>query len=1239
MAAMTSSTQLPSTSKSNFNDSTSLLINFDALEDGDDEDLQTHVEALNVLLQLDQILNDCLMEDGEVMDDMNSTTSFILNNTSDVSQAFSDDFVQFDRNVCSTSGQMATQTTRSRSSSCSTSSRSRRNSKSDSDLRSSSGSIQLSIEECLNDLDEYLRSFDVESLDLSSHLNALGKRESLTTLTRSASDCRSRSAELIRNHALRATIAAIKHNASQTRQRVQTNGTPGGSVINPPLIDTSNKRTSGIPDVVIPIDWNWLEGQRQQPGVVIDHMATSNTTSSGSSGGGGGERHTWVRTSMRRLEPLRISDNVNASTMPPDGPTRPISAPSRITVQNHVARSRSRSREVRENLTSRDRARSSSASSRSRRARSLSSVSSLPSSIDSSPSCTPIPTISHGVANSVPSYEQTDAENSNNNNRTCDRSQRNDMPEVESPLGQWPHSMSSTLAYLGCTLGIFNISRFAILSVHFGANFIFQFLIISVCIGIPLFTLYQCLGQQLAAGVIDMWRISPMFQGVGVSLLFFQVLTGLYSIVGISWMFVYFRDAFVTKFERYRWAEPFIYYRNEIQLPINGSYKLSETIPDYLSGVVFQRHHLVSGNAYGTIKFQPAFNLAVVWMIVFVSLSKGLRSYGKVIYVFTLMPIFGMVILCTKLLGLMPTDAVNNIFPETSWNEFFINSRSWMAACQEAFLTWGVLGAAVMQIASHNKNKKLLQRDSSLISFITITVLVLAAFLANTCVHILKMHGYIYQPDSFEKLSTYTFLRHVSEPLPASMAATPVRYMHHHSFILGDRVTRPGIDPATESGYQVLRFATELIPTTFSLLGTEKVSPFWTVLFYFVLILFGIAQQLAIWHCVITGIMAIKAKLLKSWETTITFFSCACGFLLGLPMTTEYGIYVVYFLDMTVGGIWWVIVVILLQIIAVFMVRGRPYSGDMLVTALFRKNGPGQWVSLPVILSFIWNVVLPVVLMVWCITFFKNGNFRELFIWHHGPSLEYWPLWARQVGSLIQLLPVLGVPFIAVIQSYRYLNNGPNDILERIQLLYRPPLGEHMDDLAIQEAAAASMNNNTNTTNTVSEDPPPKYTPPPSYTTATGARIAKLLRQSFRRSVRRIANVLGEASGTRNRTQTDSGAQTTQPPPPDYHDVLVEMHQNRDVAVNIPETRDRMIQRELATIATSSTGLTAADVACILRSSFRRSTVRTLRRDAQADTTMASLSAENLVDSAAPIGETSLVLHSTNNDKDESTVI
>lgn len=79
----------------------------------------------------------------------------------------------------------------------------------------------------------------------------------------------------------------------------------------------------------------------------------------------------------------------------------------------------------------------------------------------------------------------------------------------------------------------------------------------------------------------------------------------------------------------------------------------------------------------------------------------------------------------------------------------------------------------------------------------------------------------------------------------------------------------------------------------------------------------------------------------------------------------QLGIYIVYFLDFTVGGIWWLILVILLQIVAVFMVRGRPYSGDNLVTALFSPNNHPCILSwAPAMLSFTWNVILPVALMV-----------------------------------------------------------------------------------------------------------------------------------------------------------------------------------------------------------------------------------------------------------------------------------
>lgn len=77
----------------------------------------------------------------------------------------------------------------------------------------------------------------------------------------------------------------------------------------------------------------------------------------------------------------------------------------------------------------------------------------------------------------------------------------------------------------------------------------------------------------------------------------------------------------------------------------------------------------------------------------------GLRSYGKVVYVFTLVPVFGTLILCTKLLGLTPPGTIHQLFPATVWSEFFINSKSWIAASSEVFLTWGLLGAAAMQVS------------------------------------------------------------------------------------------------------------------------------------------------------------------------------------------------------------------------------------------------------------------------------------------------------------------------------------------------------------------------------------------------------------------------------------------------------------------------------------------------------------------------------------------------------------
>lgn len=63
--------------------------------------------------------------------------------------------------------------------------------------------------------------------------------------------------------------------------------------------------------------------------------------------------------------------------------------------------------------------------------------------------------------------------------------------------------------------------------------------------------------------------------------------------------------------------------------------------------------------------------------ISFYSYNTGLKSYSKVICVFSLVPVFGMFMLCTKMMGLAPIIGFqhHDIFPETDWSEFFLNTK------------------------------------------------------------------------------------------------------------------------------------------------------------------------------------------------------------------------------------------------------------------------------------------------------------------------------------------------------------------------------------------------------------------------------------------------------------------------------------------------------------------------------------------------------------------------------------
>lgn len=143
---------------------------------------------------------------------------------------------------------------------------------------------------------------------------------------------------------------------------------------------------------------------------------------------------------------------------------------------------------------------------------------------------------------------------------------------------------------------------------------------------------------------------------------------------------------------RYLWQERFDSFRGYQNV---SALRLSENIADYFNGVVLQRLSAVANTHDGKMRFQLAFNVCIVWILIFILLCRGIRSLGQIIIGMAMFCFLGLTAVCIKFLTLLSFETIQDIFPTTDWQEFFANSNSWSVAAQEAFLTWGLLGKRI----------------------------------------------------------------------------------------------------------------------------------------------------------------------------------------------------------------------------------------------------------------------------------------------------------------------------------------------------------------------------------------------------------------------------------------------------------------------------------------------------------------------------------------------------------------
>lgn len=218
-----------------------------------------------------------------------------------------------------------------------------------------------------------------------------------------------------------------------------------------------------------------------------------------------------------------------------------------------------------------------------------------------------------------------------------------------------------------------------------------------------------------------------------------------------------------------------------------------------------------------------------------------------------------------------------------------------------------------------------------------------------------------------------------------------------------------------ESGYQVLRYITEIFPAILAL-EQQAMNWIWAAISFGTFFLLGLAQMCAMFKPI--------SNMLGN-NTNSVLLTIVSSLLLSIVFITEIGINILHYMDLVFGGSWILPILWSAQIIGVFLIRGRPYNGDDLVNDL---KLPG---SLSAFLALSWNVLLPIGLVTLAIMDYKTSLSNQFYHWR---GKSYFPYWARKLAAFLQIGFLLLVPIVSIIQIYRYLSHGPADILEVVAI-------------------------------------------------------------------------------------------------------------------------------------------------------------------------------------------------------------
>ncbi|XP_029926800.1 sodium- and chloride-dependent GABA transporter 2-like isoform X2 [Myripristis murdjan] len=415
--------------------------------------------------------------------------------------------------------------------------------------------------------------------------------------------------------------------------------------------------------------------------------------------------------------------------------------------------------------------------------------------------------------------------------------------------GQWASKAEFLLAVAGQIIGLGNVWRFPYLCYKNGGGVFFvPYLLFLVLCGIPLFLLETSLGQWTSLGGVSAWRtICPLFGGLGYASQMMILHGCVYYIVILAWALFYLAYSFQAELP---WSHCNNTWNTNACVLFDHQTANGSSLPENATSPVmefWEREvlHLSSNlDELGPVSWRLALCLAIIWLVCYFCVWKGVKSTGKVVYLTATFPYVMLFVLLVRG-ATLPGAAQGIVYYLKPNHTRLADPQVWMDAGTQIFFSYGICLGSLTALGSYNKFNNDCHKDCYLLCLLNSSTSFLAGFAIFS--------------------------------------------------VLGFMAHEQGVDisEVAQSGPGLAFIA---YPRAVAMMPLPQL---WAVCFFLMIIMLGLDTQFVSLEALMTSVTDLYPHLIRRGRRRelLLLFICIVCFLVGLVMVTPGGLYVFQIYD------------------------------------------------------------------------------------------------------------------------------------------------------------------------------------------------------------------------------------------------------------------------------------------------------------------------------------------------------